>query len=142
MGVHTQKNSMTLQQQHHKYTLARHHRKTHKPAVYLSCSDVKGLINSFNLELNVLTLSAGWPLLHINPVHQGTLQTPKIYTHTHTQHPSPGWAEGLISCHFHKHQQLLVLLDFYAFYWITWHLLLLDLHWHEVHFKVWLVSMD
>lgn len=81
--VHGQKNStMTLQHQQYKYTLAHHHSKTHKPAVYLSCSDVKGLINSFNLELNVLTRSAGWPLLHINPVHQGTRQTPKIYTHT------------------------------------------------------------
>lgn len=75
-------NSMTIQHQPYKYTLAHHHSKTHKPAVYLSCSDVKGLINSFNLELNVLTRSAGWPLLHINPVHQGTDQTPKTYTHT------------------------------------------------------------
>lgn len=66
------------------------HTRTH--SVYLSCSDERGLINSFNLELNVLTRSAAWPLPHINPVHQGTDQTHCVQTHR--RHLSPGWAEG------------------------------------------------
>lgn len=65
---------------------------TRRHSVYLSCSDERGLINSFNLELNVLTRSAAWPLPHINPVHQGTDHTHCVQTHR--QHLSPGWAEG------------------------------------------------